>query len=81
MWYITQVQTIEAIFEKGVFRPIGEIELKEGERVEVILPVGDAAHKARIIESPVTGLPVIDAGEDAPVLTSEMVKELLIDFP
>ena len=44
-----------------------------------------APHKkrsvARIIEDPVTGLPVIDAGPDAPVITSEMVRELLVDFP
>lgn len=37
--------------------------------------------KARIIKDPVTGLPVLYAGPDAPVLTSEMVKELLADFP
>jgi hypothetical protein len=36
---------------------------------------------ARIIEDPVTGLPVLDGGPDAPVLTSEMVRELLVDFP
>jgi AbrB family looped-hinge helix DNA binding protein len=37
--------------------------------------------KARIIEDPITGFPVIDAGPDAPVLTSEMVREILADFP
>ena len=37
--------------------------------------------KARIIEDPITGFPVIDAGPDAPILTSEMVRELLKDFP
>jgi AbrB family looped-hinge helix DNA binding protein len=36
---------------------------------------------ARIIEDPITGLPVIDAGSDTPVLTSKMVRELLVDFP
>ena len=36
---------------------------------------------ARIIEDPLTGLPVIDVGPDAPILTSEMVRELLVDFP
>jgi AbrB family looped-hinge helix DNA binding protein len=36
---------------------------------------------ARIIKDPLTGLPVIDVGADAPVLTSKMVRELLIDFP
>lgn len=37
--------------------------------------------KARIVKDPITGFPVIDAGPDAPVLTSKMVRELLVDFP
>lgn len=37
--------------------------------------------EAKIVEDPITGLPVIDVGPDAPVLTSEMVRELLVDFP
>jgi AbrB family looped-hinge helix DNA binding protein len=37
--------------------------------------------KARIIEDPITGFAVIDAGADAPVLTSKMVRDLLVDFP
>jgi AbrB family looped-hinge helix DNA binding protein len=35
----------------------------------------------RIIKDPITGFPVLDAGPDAPVLTSEMVYEILADFP
>ncbi len=38
-------------------------------------------YQARIIEDPVTGFTVIDLGPDAPILTSEMVRELLVDFP
>ena len=38
-------------------------------------------YKAKIIKDPITGFPVIDVGPDAPVLTSEMVRELLVDFP
>ncbi len=38
-------------------------------------------YKARMIKDPITGFPVIDVGPDAPVLTSEMVRELLVDFP
>lgn len=38
-------------------------------------------YEPRIVTSPITGLPVIDVGEDAPVLTSEMVQEMLADFP
>jgi AbrB family looped-hinge helix DNA binding protein len=37
--------------------------------------------KARIVKDPITGFPVIDAGPDAPILTNEMVRELLKDFP
>jgi AbrB family looped-hinge helix DNA binding protein len=37
--------------------------------------------KARIIADPITGLPVLYAGPDAPILTSEMVREMLSDFP
>jgi AbrB family looped-hinge helix DNA binding protein len=36
---------------------------------------------AKITEDPVTGFPALDAGPDAPVLTSEQVRELLADFP
>jgi AbrB family looped-hinge helix DNA binding protein len=36
---------------------------------------------AKIIKDPLTGFPVIDVGPDAPILTSEMVRELLVDFP
>jgi AbrB family looped-hinge helix DNA binding protein len=39
------------------------------------------SYEARIIEDPITGFPVIDVGPDAPILTSEMVRELLVDFP
>jgi hypothetical protein len=38
-------------------------------------------YKARIIKDPITGFPAIDLGPDAPILTSERVKELLADFP
>lgn len=37
--------------------------------------------KARIIEDPVTGLPVIEIDQDAPMLTNEMVRDMLADFP
>lgn len=37
--------------------------------------------KTRIITSPITGLPVLTSGPNAPVLTNEMVEEILSDFP
>jgi AbrB family looped-hinge helix DNA binding protein len=52
------------------------------ERDRIVLTALKRKHStARIIEDPITGLPVIDAGSDAPVLTSKMVRELLVDFP
>jgi AbrB family looped-hinge helix DNA binding protein len=47
----------------------------------VLTPHKKKTFEAKIIEDPITGLPVIDVGPDAPVLTSEMVRELLVDFP
>lgn len=37
--------------------------------------------KAKIVVDPITGLPALSAGENAPVLTREQVAELLSDFP
>ncbi len=47
----------------------------------VLTPASKPKFEARIIEDPVTGFPVLYAGPDAPILTNEMVKELLVDFP
>jgi len=52
------------------------------EKDRIVLTAPKRKHvKARIIKDPITGFPVIDAGLDAPILTSEMVRELLVDFP
>jgi AbrB family looped-hinge helix DNA binding protein len=47
----------------------------------VLTPQQKASFEPRIIEDPVTGFPVLYAGPEAPVLTSEMVRDLLTDFP
>ena len=49
--------------------------------VIVLTPRKKKTYEAKLIEDPITGLPVIDVGPDAPVLTSEMVREMLVDFP
>ncbi len=52
------------------------------EKDRIVLTAPKRKHfKARIIEDPITGFPVLYAGPDAPVLTSEQVKEILADFP
>lgn len=52
----------------------------EGQRI-VLVPRRKRQKKARIITDSITGMPVLSAGPDAPILTSEMVAELLTDFP
>jgi AbrB family looped-hinge helix DNA binding protein len=37
--------------------------------------------KVKIVYDPATGLPALDPGPDAPVLTHEEVKAMLADFP
>ena len=38
-------------------------------------------YEARIVKDPVTGFIALDLGPDAPILTSEMVREMLAEFP
>jgi AbrB family looped-hinge helix DNA binding protein len=52
----------------------------EGERI-VLTPRTSRRRSARIIQDPMTGLPVLTAGANAPKLTSAQVRELLSDFP
>jgi len=41
----------------------------------------DAPKKVSILVDPLTRLPVLSAGPDAPPLTSKQVEEILSDFP
>jgi AbrB family looped-hinge helix DNA binding protein len=52
----------------------------EGGRL-VLVPRKKCARKARIITDPITGLPVLTAGPNAPRLTSKQVRETLDEFP
>jgi AbrB family looped-hinge helix DNA binding protein len=47
----------------------------------VLTPRKTIRHKVRIIADPVTGLPVLSAGPDAPILRSRDVEEILSNFP
>jgi AbrB family looped-hinge helix DNA binding protein len=47
----------------------------------VLTPQKKRPRKARIVRDPITGLPVLTAGSDAPVLTSKEVREILAEFP
>jgi AbrB family looped-hinge helix DNA binding protein len=47
----------------------------------VLMPQKKKTRKARIVADPVTGLPVLSAGKDAPALSSRDVDEILANFP
>lgn len=47
----------------------------------VLTQASKPKYEARIVKDPVTGYIAIDLGPDAPILTSEMVREMLADFP
>ena len=47
----------------------------------VLIPRKKRPHRVRITADPVTGLPVLKAGMDAPVLRSEDVTEMLANYP
>jgi AbrB family looped-hinge helix DNA binding protein len=47
----------------------------------VLTPVKKHPLKIKTITDPVTGLPVLSAGKDAPVLSSKDVAEILANFP
>jgi AbrB family looped-hinge helix DNA binding protein len=52
----------------------------EGGRI-VLTPRRPRSRKARITVDPVTGLPVLSAGFEAPLLSSKQVREILAEFP
>lgn len=47
----------------------------------VLTPPNKRRLKVRIVTDPITGLPVLDAGPNAPTLTSDEVAELMATFP
>ncbi len=47
----------------------------------VLTPRKKRPQHVRIVTDPITGLPVLSAGMDAPVLRSKEVAEILANFP
>jgi AbrB family looped-hinge helix DNA binding protein len=52
----------------------------EGQRIVLTL-TPRRLRPARIVADPVTGLPVLSSGTNAPALTSKDVEEILSNFP
>ena len=47
----------------------------------VLTPRRQVHLKAAIIEDPITGIPALSFGSDAPILTSKEIEEMLAEFP
>jgi AbrB family looped-hinge helix DNA binding protein len=47
----------------------------------ILTPRKKRPHRAKLVSDPVTGLPALSAGPDAPSLTSKEVSEILANFP
>jgi AbrB family looped-hinge helix DNA binding protein len=47
----------------------------------VLTPRRKRGRRVKIIKDPLTGLPVLSAGANAPTLTSKEVEEILSNFP
>ena len=76
-----QVVVPSGIRRKLGLQPGDSLEARiEGQHI-VLIPRKVRTRKARIIQDPVTGLPVLTAGPKAPSLTSAEVREILADFP
>lgn len=78
-----QLVVPSTLVRKLALRAGDPVEAKvEGGRI-VLTPQPRRKRKftARIIKDPITGLPVLDTGPDAPILTNEIVAEILADFP
>ena len=56
-----------------------EVNIEEG-RI-VLTPRRKRSRGGKIVTDPLTGLPVLSAGVDAPVLSSKEVEEILRTFP
>jgi AbrB family looped-hinge helix DNA binding protein len=76
-----QVVLPQAIRRKMNLRPGDSLDTRiEGNRI-VLIPRRKRLRKPRIVIDPVSGLPMLTAGPDAPILTSEEVASILADFP
>ena len=76
-----QVVVPSRIRRKLGLQPGDSLEARvEGQDI-VLTPRRVRSRKARIVRDPITGLPILTAGPNAPKLMSAEVREILADFP
>ena len=74
-------------FSQGRFA--AELDIRPGDPLDaniedgsiVLTPRKKRAHRAKLVTDPVTGLPALSAGPNAPTLSSKEVEEILANFP
>jgi AbrB family looped-hinge helix DNA binding protein len=77
-----QVVLPSAIRRRLGLQPGDPLDVKaEGDRIVLTPRRKGTRRKAKIVNDPVTGFPVLTLGPGAPVLTSKEVEEMLADFP
>lgn len=76
-----QVVIPQSVRHKLGIRPGDRLSTRIVDGSLVLRPVGRPRGRARIIISPISGLPAIEPPEGAPQLTTEQVRALLADFP
>jgi len=83
----TKVSTKDQVVLPGPLRR--RLDLRPGDPLDadvedgriVLTPRKKRLHRAKLVSDPVTGLPALSAGSDAPTLTSKEVSEILANFP
>jgi AbrB family looped-hinge helix DNA binding protein len=76
-----QVVLPQAIRRKLGLRAGDTLEADVRAGVVTLTPRKPRSRSARIVKDPLTGLPVLDTGEEGPILTSEAVRLFLEEFP
>jgi AbrB family looped-hinge helix DNA binding protein len=83
----TKVSTKGQVVLPGPLRR--RLDIRAGDALEaniedgriVLTPQKKRPHRVKIVTDPVTGLPALSAGPDAPPLSSKEVEEILANFP
>jgi AbrB family looped-hinge helix DNA binding protein len=76
-----QVVIPQAVREKLQLRPGDSLDARIEAGHIILIPTRKQSRKARILKDPLTGLPVLTAGRNAPRLTSKQVADILAEFP
>lgn len=83
----TKVSTKGQVVLPGLLRR--KLGIRAGDTLEtkieagriVLTPQRNRSYKSKIVTDRVTGLPVLNAGSDAPMLSCKEVHEILASFP